>query len=121
MNIMMIPWAIGWIATLHPIYTALMRSDARTAARRRNQGYTTEIELTHGMVVGNIAGATIFSLFWFVIVPFYASHILYRRHKPDLEKEIEIFTEEQAHAEELKDRMAKARKEIEVTYTESEW
>lgn len=107
----LIVWFIGYLFSVHPIYTALIRGHLehkKTADTYRSR------ELSQSDVFMGMLGATVLGLVWFAAAPYLFSHFVYSRRKPSLEREVEIFEDEYKYKAELKKRLKDAHKAIEA-------
>jgi hypothetical protein len=117
--VILLVWSVGWVFAIYPIYAALMRTHtANVAAENKRRDYFASA-VTQGDVMQAIAGATALAAFWFLAFPYFLSHLLFNRHKPQFEREIESFDVEFKQKTELKRRLAHARKELEVEFKDS--
>lgn len=108
-------WLVGWIYTIPTIYRALLKNQLRELNKKSNRGYSdSKVELDPGDVVNSAVAATLAAMFWYFGLPFFISKWIRDHRKVEIDKEIERVEEDYQHAEQLKQTMKRARREIEA-------
>ena len=107
-------WFIGYILSIYPIYNALVKQHINYLDDR-NYGEVKNFQ--QGDISNSMVGASFLAILWFLAIPYMTSHFIYKRRKPSLETEVDEQIEDYKHRALLKSQMAKARKEIEASYT----
>jgi len=107
LQIVFVIWFIGWVVAIYPIYNALVINQMKQVAKK--SGTPSKVELDNGDIVNAAVGATFFSLFWYIAVPFFISFAIRNQGKPRIEAEIIKVKDDYRH----KQLVEKARKELE--------